>query len=98
MARVLLLRAVMRPYAVARAAIFLLLAAQEPNADAALLAPSLTSAARSPSSIDLQWSDPNTSETGYAIERSLSGSSGFKQIASVASNTTAFQDTGLSAG
>src|SRR6476646_5144985 len=48
------------------------------QAIAALLpASSLTATATSSSAITLRWSDPNGSESGYVVERSLSAVSGF---------------------
>jgi fibronectin type 3 domain-containing protein len=48
--------------------------------------------------LKLAWDDNSTNEAGFKIERSLSSSSGFVQIATTAANVTAFTDTGLSAG
>ena len=60
----------------------------------------LTATAASTSQINLSWTDNANDETGYAVERSLSGSSGpWSEIASsLPANTTNYQDTGLSAG
>ncbi|MCJ7795719.1 MAG: fibronectin type III domain-containing protein, partial [Thermoleophilia bacterium] len=61
-------------------------------------APSGVSAtAISSSRIDLTWSDTSDSEDGVRIERSLSASSGFVQIATVGANVTAYSSTALSA-
>jgi fibronectin type 3 domain-containing protein len=52
----------------------------------------------SSSQINLAWGDPNTNEYGYLVERSLSSTSGFIQIASLAANVTNYSSTGLAAG
>ena len=56
----------------------------------------LTATAISNSQINLAWTDPSTTETGFKIERSTDGSS-FTQIATVAADTTTFSNTGLTA-
>jgi hypothetical protein len=58
---------------------------------------SLTASAASSSQINLTWIDTNSTETGYLIERSLSSSSGFVQIASLPQNTQSYSSTGLAA-
>ena len=45
---------------------------------------SLTATAVSSSQINLAWVDTNTNESNYFVERSLSSTSGFTQIASFA--------------
>src|SRR5439155_13837411 len=71
-------------------------AAPAPTAPAA---PSnLTAVALSTSQIDLAWADNSTNETGFIIERSLDGVSGWTQIATPAANATTYSDTGLLAG
>ncbi len=57
----------------------------------------LTATAVSPSQINLSWSDNANNETGVRIERSLSPTSGFSEIAVTAANTTVFQNNGLNA-
>jgi fibronectin type 3 domain-containing protein len=70
------------------------------SAGAAPVSPptSLTATALSSSQIRLNWVDTNPSEAGYSVERSLSSTSGFAQIASLAANTTTYTSTGLAAG
>jgi fibronectin type 3 domain-containing protein len=63
-----------------------------------LYAPSsLTASVVSSSQLNLTWNDTNSSETGYLVERSLSSSSGFVQIASLGANTRSYSNTGLAA-
>ena len=50
-----------------------------------------------PTSMTVTWTDTNTSETHYKIERSPNGSSGWAEVGSVAADITSFGDTGLSA-
>ena len=50
------------------------------------------------SQINLTWADGSTDESGFKIERSLNGTSGWVQIATTASNIASYQDAGLSAG
>jgi len=57
----------------------------------------LTAAAASSSQINLAWSDNSSDETGFKIERSLTATSGFAQIATVGANATSYSNTGLSA-
>ena len=50
----------------------------------------------SSSGIDLVWIDNSVTETGFVIERSITGSSGpFTTLASVSADTTSFSNTGL---
>ena len=56
----------------------------------------LNATAFSPSRIDLDWQDNSSDETGFRIERSPDGSSGWAQVGSVGANATTFSDTGLS--
>lgn len=46
----------------------------------------------------MDWTDNSDNETGFLIERSNDGSSGWVQVGSVAANTTHFQDEGMSSG
>lgn len=46
------------------------------------------------STVDLTWSDLSNDEDGFYVERSLNNNS-WSQIATLGSNTTNFQDTGL---
>ena len=52
----------------------------------------LSAVAVGPGEIDLSWQDTNSSETDNFVERSLSQSSGFVQIAALARNVTSYQD------
>lgn len=56
----------------------------------------LTASAVSATQINLSWSDNASDETGVRIERSLSPTSGFAQIAVTGSNATSYQSSGLS--
>jgi len=69
-------------------------------AEAATVSPptSLSATALSTTEISLSWGDPNTSEDGTYIERSLSATSGFVVIATVGQNVTSYRNTGLTAG
>ena len=81
----------------AAAALFLVLAG---SALAVPVSPptSLTATAVSSSQINLAWVDTNTNESNYYVERSLSSTSGFTQIASLAANVKSYSSTGLAAG
>ena len=57
----------------------------------------LSATAVSSSQINLTWTDNATNEKGFNIERALSSSGPWSQIASVDSNVTTYQNTGLSA-
>ena len=57
----------------------------------------LAAAAASTSQINLSWTGA-AGATGYLIQRSPNGSSGWTQIGTTAAGTTSYQDTGLSAG
>jgi len=58
----------------------------------------LTATAVSASQINLSWADNATNETGYKVERSLDGSTGWTEIAgSLAANSTSYSDNGLNA-
>ena len=64
-----------------------------------LNAPSnLTALAVSISRIDLSWQDNSSNEGGFQVHRSTTGASGaFTLRASLAVNTSAYSDTGLTA-
>src|SRR5690242_8452561 len=81
----------------ASAALFLILAG---GAFAVPVSPptSLTATAVSSSQINLAWADTNSNESNYFVERSLSSTSGFTQIASLGANVTSYSSTGLAAG
>jgi hypothetical protein len=57
---------------------------------------SLTASAASSSQINLSWTGASGA-SGYLVERSANGSTGWTQIGSTAAGTTSYQDTGLSA-
>lgn len=57
----------------------------------------LSATATSSSSISLTWTDNSDNETGFEMERSANGSTGWSQIATPAANATSASDTGLSA-
>jgi uncharacterized protein YkwD len=57
---------------------------------------SLTAAAASSSQVNLSWSDVS-GETGFKVERSADGQTGWTQIGTTGANVTTYQDTGLSA-
>jgi hypothetical protein len=73
----------------------LLLTAPAPTLPAAPSA--LSAAAVSASQIKLTWIDNASNETGFVIERSPDGTTGWTSIASIGSNVTSYSDTGLSA-
>ena len=56
----------------------------------------LTATAVSSTRVDLAWND-TTSETGYRVERSPNGSSGWTEIATLAGNQTTYSDLTVSA-
>jgi len=87
-----------RSVRVALTALLTLLILAPSAALAALSAPTgLAATAVSGSQIRLTWSDSNTSETGFAVERSLNGSS-FTARATVGVNATSYTDSGLLSG
>ena len=55
---------------------------------------SVTATFVSGNQIDLNWTNPSPSMNAILIERSLSSSSGFSQIAAIAGNATSFSDSG----
>jgi hypothetical protein len=58
----------------------------------------LTAIAGSMSRIDLSWQDNSSNESGFEVHRSTTGASGaFTLRASLAANTSAYSDTGLTA-
>lgn len=58
----------------------------------------LTATAGGTDEIDLTWTDNSSDETGFELERSLDGSTGWTQIATPAANAVSATDTGLSPG
>ena len=64
-----------------------------------LAAPSnLTAIAVSQTQINLSWTDNSSDETNFRVERSPNGTSGWTEIATVAANTTTYNNTGLTCG
>ena len=57
---------------------------------------SLSASAVSGSQINLTWSDNSTLESGFKIDRSLNGSTGWTTITTTGANVTSFSDTSLS--
>ncbi len=55
----------------------------------------LSATAISASQINLSWTDNAGDESGYRVERSLNGTSGWIEIASLGTNSCAFSDSGL---
>lgn len=63
------------------------------------VAPSgLTATAVSTSQVNLAWTDGAGNETGFRIERKTGTGGTYAEIATVAANTTAYQNTGLAQG
>ena len=58
----------------------------------------LAATAISPSQINLSWTDNADNESGFAIERSSTGTGGWSQIATTGANATNYSNTGLPAG
>jgi fibronectin type 3 domain-containing protein len=56
----------------------------------------LAATAASSTQINLSWTDV-TGETGYKVQRSANGTSGWTQIGTTGQNVTTYADTGLSA-
>jgi formylglycine-generating enzyme required for sulfatase activity len=66
---------------------------------AALAAPSgLSATATSMNSVHLAWSDNSSKETGFKIDRSPDGTTGWTQVQLTAANALTWDDTGLTAG
>ena len=84
----------------ARAAVLILLLTQcVAEAAGGLSAPTGVAAVPvSSSQIRVTWSDTNSKESGYAIERSLSSSIGFLQVGTTGANGTSFTSSGLLSG
>ncbi|MBX3173688.1 MAG: fibronectin type III domain-containing protein [Gemmatimonadaceae bacterium] len=73
---------------------------EEANTIPPATATGVTATTVSGTRIDLSWTDNATTETGYRIERCTGAgcTTGFAQVADVASNVTSFQDTGVTFG
>ncbi|MBN1674123.1 MAG: lamin tail domain-containing protein [Kiritimatiellae bacterium] len=56
---------------------------------------SLVATAQSTTRIDLRWTDNSGNETGFKIERSPNGSSGWAQIGTTGADITTYSDSGL---
>ena len=48
------------------------------------------------SAITIQWTDTNAGETGYEVDRSPNGTSGWAALTTTAANATSYTDSGLS--
>ncbi|MEH0154731.1 PHB depolymerase family esterase [Limibacter armeniacum] len=57
----------------------------------------VTAIATSSSAIDISWTDTNTDEAGYVVERASSSGGPFSEITSLAANTVSYTDEGLTA-
>src|SRR4029079_2991752 len=57
----------------------------------------LSASAVSASRIDLSWTDTSDNESNFILERSLTGTGGWSQIATPNANATSYSNTGLSA-
>ncbi|HEY3325312.1 MAG TPA: FN3 associated domain-containing protein [Planctomycetota bacterium] len=57
---------------------------------------SIVAVAYSQTKIDLSWDDTSDNETGFRIERSPDGTTGWAEIARTAANTPSYRDSGLS--
>ena len=57
----------------------------------------LAAATNSSTQITLTWTDNATNETGFRIERSANGTTGWSQIGTPSANATTFANTGLTA-
>jgi len=57
--------------------------------------PNLSATPVSSTQIDLTWDDNANDETGYHIERSPNGTTGWREIDTVGANTTTYSDTEL---
>ena len=66
-------------------------------AGSTLAAPILTAAVNSSTVINLAWTAPSTTVTGYVLQRSLNGTK-FTQLASLGQNVTSYQNTLLAPG
>jgi autotransporter-associated beta strand protein len=58
----------------------------------------LAASAVSASQIDLSWTDNASDESGFKLERSPDGTTGWTQISTPAANATSHSDTGLTLG
>jgi hypothetical protein len=59
---------------------------------------SLTATAVSSSGVSLRWSDTNSTETGYVVERSLRSDGGFQRVKVLGPNLVSYSDGPLAAG
>ena len=58
----------------------------------------LTAASSSGTQIELTWTDNATNETGFIVERSPDGRTGWTQISTPAADATSFSDTTVTVG
>jgi fibronectin type 3 domain-containing protein len=85
-------------YRVRAASAHALSTGSQANVSIPLAAPVGVSAhAWSASVIEVDWTDDNAAETGYLIERSPNGSSGWSTVATTAANANSYLDTSVSA-
>jgi hypothetical protein len=68
----------------------------QPGAEAPAIPTGLSATALSSSSVRLAWTDNSADETGFDLERSLSGSSSWISAATLAANATGCDVAGLS--
>src|SRR5439155_21189679 len=54
--------------------------------------------AASATHVNLAWTDNATNETGFIVERSPDGTTGWTQVGTPAQNATSFSNTGLTTG
>src|SRR5689334_9171352 len=63
-----------------------------------LIAPVLSAPVTTTTTVTLTWTDPNTQESGYVVERAPAAAGTFVQIADLNNNNTTYTDTGLTPG
>ncbi len=68
---------------------------QQSTVNAPAAPSNLTATAVSASQINLTWADNSTDEANFVVERSTSATTDFSTIATLASNTTAYNSTGI---
>ncbi|MBN1669820.1 MAG: fibronectin type III domain-containing protein [Kiritimatiellae bacterium] len=69
-----------------------------PGGDPPAAPSSLVASAASSSRVGLSWKDTSSNESGFKIDRSTTGSSGWVRIAEPGANATSCTDSGLTAG
>jgi len=63
-----------------------------------LIAPVLSSPVTTTTTVQLTWTDPNTQESGYVVERAPAAAGPFAQVADLNNNNTTYTDAGLVPG